>query len=231
MDKKIIVAIDGYSSCGKSTMAKQLAREIGYIYVDTGAMYRGITLVALRKGFISANGLDVEALEGILPEIDLGFRLNADNIPELYLGDECIEQEIRTMQVAEQVSRVASLPAVRAYLTKEQRRMGQERGVVMDGRDIGTAVFPDAELKVFVTAEPRIRAERRLLELRSKGDMQTSLDEVLRNVEERDYMDTHRQESPLRQADDAIVLDNSYLSREEQSDRLLQLYCEALNKA
>lgn len=231
MDKKIIVAIDGYSSCGKSTMAKALARQIGYIYVDTGAMYRGITLAALRAGVLNETHLDVEGLEVLLKQTTLAFRLNAEGLPELYLNGERVEDEIRSMYVSGFVSRIAAEPLVREALTREQQRMGDEKGIVMDGRDIGTAVFPKAELKIFVTAEPKIRAERRLLELRSKGDETTTLDEVLANVESRDYQDTHREVAPLRQAEDAIVLDNSYMTREEQSNRLLELFHNAVAQA
>lgn len=230
MSKKIIVAIDGYSSCGKSTMAKALAKEVGYIYVDTGAMYRGVTLVALRAGLIREGHIDEEALVRLLPDIRLNFRLNNDGTPELYIGDELVESEIRSMLVSSFVSPISAIPAVREALTREQQRMGQERGIVMDGRDIGTNVFPDAELKIFVTAEPQVRAERRLLELRAKGDTTTTLAEVLDNVQSRDYADTHRAVSPLRQADDAVVLDNSHISREEQSRMLRQLFDEAIAK-
>lgn len=231
MDKKIIVAIDGYSSCGKSTMAKALARQIGYIYVDTGAMYRGITLAALRAEVLSETHLDVEALKALLQETTLSFSLNAEGLPELYLNGERVEDEIRSMYVSGFVSRIAAEPAVREALTREQQRMGEEKGIVMDGRDIGTAVFPEAELKIFVTADPKIRAERRLLELRSKGDETTTLEEVLSNVESRDYQDTHREVAPLRQAEDAIVLDNSHLTHEEQSNRLLELFHNAVAQA
>ncbi len=230
MDRKIIVAIDGHSSCGKSTMAKVLAQEIGYIYVDTGAMYRGVTLVALRAGLINGQDVDVEALTKLLPTINLHFELNEERLPELYVDDELIESDIRTMQVSNHVSLIAALPVVRNYLSDLQRRMGDKRGVVMDGRDIGTTVFPDAELKIFITADPKIRAERRLAELRSKGDDKVTLEEVLQNVQERDYMDTHRVESPLRKAEDAIVIDNSNLSKNEQNEKLKQLFLQTLKK-
>lgn len=227
MNKKIIVAIDGYSSCGKSTMAKALARKIGYIYVDTGAMYRGVTLVALREGLVDDTQLNETALECLLPEIRLSFRLNDEGLPELYLQDECVEREIRSMYVSHFVSRISAVPAVREALTREQQRMGQGKGIVMDGRDIGTNVFPEAELKIFVTADPHIRAQRRLLELRSKGDKEITLEQVLANVESRDYTDTHRSVAPLRQAPDAIVLDNSYMTLEEQDARLDELFRQA----
>ncbi|MDO4692790.1 MAG: (d)CMP kinase [Porphyromonadaceae bacterium] len=228
MDKKIIVAIDGYSSCGKSTMAKALAREVGYIYIDTGAMYRGVTLAALRAGLIDEHHIDEAGLEDLLPQLRLSFRLNAEGIPELYLGDELVEQEIRTMHVSNFVSPISAIPAVREALTREQQRMGADKGVVMDGRDIGTNVFPNAELKIFVTAAPKVRAERRLLELREKGDKTTTLEDVLTNVERRDYADSHRTVSPLRQAEDAVVLDNTYLTHQEQSQKLSELFAEAV---
>lgn len=231
MQSKIIVAIDGHSSCGKSTMAKALAKAVGYIYVDTGAMYRGITLAALRAGAISEENFDKEALEALLPTIELRFRLNDESIPELYLCGERIEEEIRTMYVSSFVSPVAAEPSVRTFVTSQLQAMGQERGIVMDGRDIGTAVFPDAELKVFVTADAGIRAERRLLELRSKGDTTTTYEDVLRNVEERDYQDLNRAVAPLRQAEDALVLDNSHLTREEQSGMLMAWFEAAVRKA
>lgn len=211
-------------------MAKALAKAVGYIYVDTGAMYRGITLAALRAGLISEQHFDRQALEALLPQIELRFRLNAESVPELYLSGERVEDEIRTMRVSSFVSPVAAEPSVRDFVTSQLQAMGQERGIVMDGRDIGTAVFPNAELKVFVTAEAGIRAERRLLELRSKGDQTTSYEEVLRNVEERDQQDINRAVGPLRQAEDALVLDNSRLTREEQSQRLMAWFEAAVAK-
>lgn len=230
MDKKIIVAIDGHSSCGKSTMAKALAREVGYIYIDTGAMYRGVTLAALRAGLIDAEHIDEVGLEALLPQLRLSFRLNADGLPELYLGDERVEQEIRTIRVSNFVSPISAIPAVREALTKEQQRMGANKGVVMDGRDIGTNVFPEAELKIFVTADPKVRAQRRLLELREKGDNMTTLEEVLANVESRDYADSHRAVSPLRQAEDAVVLDNTHLTHQQQSQKLSELFAQAVER-
>lgn len=211
-------------------MAKALAKTVGYIYVDTGAMYRGITLAALRAGLISEQHFDRQGLEALLPQIELRFRLNAESVPELYLSDERVEDEIRTMHVSSFVSPVAAEPSVRDFVTSQLQAMGQERGIVMDGRDIGTAVFPNAELKVFVTAEAGIRAERRLLELRSKGDQTTSYEEVLRNVEERDQQDINRTVAPLRQAEDALVLDNSRLTREEQSQMLMAWFEAAVAK-
>ena len=225
--KKITIAIDGYSSCGKSTMAKQLAKSIGYIYVDSGAMYRAVTLLALRHRLFTQDGqLDTDALSCMLSKTDISFRLNTETgAPETYLNGENVEKDIRTMEVSSHVSVVAALPFVREYLVKRQQRMGQEKGIIMDGRDIGTTVFPDAEMKVFVTASPEIRARRRYDELKAKGQ-EAPMEEILRNVKERDYIDSHREVSPLRQADDAVVLDNSSLSREEQLVWLMDLYAE-----
>lgn len=211
-------------------MAKALAREVGYIYIDTGAMYRGVTLAALRAGLIDAEHIDEAGLEALLPQLRLSFRLNADGLPELYLGDERVEQEIRTMRVSNFVSPISAIPAVREVLTREQQRMGANKGVVMDGRDIGTNVFPEAELKIFVTADPKVRAQRRLLELREKGDNMTTLEEVLANVESRDYADSHRAVSPLRQAEDAVVLDNTHLTHQQQSQKLSELFAQAVER-
>lgn len=229
MTDKIVVAIDGYSSCGKSSMARTLARNIGYIYVDTGAMYRGVTLFALREGLIHGDGtIDEEELRARLSGLSLTFQRSGEGEePVLYLNGTCVAEEIRSMAVASQVSPIAALPFVRDFLTKEQQAMGQEKGIVMDGRDIGTAVFPKAEMKVFLTADPKIRAERRLKELRAKGDEVTTLEEVLTNLEERDYIDTHRAVAPLKQAPDAVVLDNSFLSIREQ-DLMLRFAFEAV---
>ena len=229
MTDKIVVAIDGYSSCGKSSMARTLARNIGYIYVDTGAMYRGVTLFALREGLIHGDGtIDEEELRARLSGLSLTFQRSGEGEePVLYLNGTCVAEEIRSMAVASQVSPIAALPFVRDFLTKEQQAMGQEKGIVMDGRDIGTAVFPEAEMKVFLTADPKIRAERRLKELRAKGDEVTTLEEVLTNLEERDYIDTHRAVAPLKQAPDAVVLDNSFLSIREQ-DLMLRFAFEAV---
>lgn len=229
MTDKIVVAIDGYSSCGKSSMARTLARNIGYIYVDTGAMYRGVTLFALREGLIHSDGtIDEEGLRARLSGLSLTFQRSGEGEePVLYLNGACVAEEIRSMAVASQVSPIAALPFVRDFLTKEQQVMGQEKGIVMDGRDIGTAVFPKAEMKVFLTADPKIRAERRLKELRAKGDEVTTLEEVLTNLEERDYIDTHRAVAPLKQAPDAVVLDNSFLSIREQ-DLMLRFAFEAV---
>lgn len=216
MEKKIIIAIDGHSSSGKSTMAKDLAREIGYIYIDTGAMYRAVTLYCLRKGYIQGDKIQEEALKADLDKVDISFRYNAETgRPDTYLNGEKVEKEIRSMEVADKVSLIAALGFVRRAMVTKQQEMGKAKGIVMDGRDIGTVVFPDAELKVFVTASPEVRARRRLEELQAKGE-QTTYEEVLANVKKRDYIDSTREESPLRQAPDALVLDNSEMTIPEQ---------------
>ncbi len=231
MEKKIIIAIDGHSSCGKSTMAKSLARRISYIYVDTGAMYRGITLAALRAGLIGDDFINEEAIGELLKTTKLSFKLNKETaVPELYLNGERVEDEIRQMRVSSFVSKIAAIPEVRYALAKEQQAMGEAKGIVMDGRDIGTNVFPNAELKIFLTAQADVRANRRLLELRSKGDEETTFEEVLKNLEDRDYIDSHREVSPLCQAEDAIVVDNSTMTIEEQDAHLIDLYKAALKK-
>lgn len=221
--KKIVIAIDGYSSCGKSTMAKNLARQLGYVYVDTGAMYRAVTLYALRHQLFKADGeVDAASLQRAMPDIRISFQFNAQTgKPDTYLNDELVEQEIRTMQVSERVSKIAALPFVRTALVAQQQRMGGDKGIVMDGRDIGTVVFPHAELKIFVTASAEVRAQRRYDELQQKG-MPARYNDILKNVQERDYIDSHREVSPLRKADDAIELDNSNLTIDEQQQWLLQ---------
>lgn len=225
--KKIIVAIDGHSSCGKSTMAKDLAREVGYIYVDTGAMYRAVTLFAMRNNLFDADGnINTERLEQLLPEVKISFKLDPETSrPMTCLNGEVVEQEIRSLEVSQHVSPIAALPFVRAKLVEQQQAMGKEKGIVMDGRDIGTVVFPEAELKIFVTASAEIRAQRRYKELQAKG-MPADFDDILKNVEERDYIDSHRATSPLRQADDALVLDNSHLTIEEQKKWLMEKFNE-----
>lgn len=225
--KKIVIAIDGYSSCGKSTMAKDLAREVGYIYVDTGAMYRAVTLFAMRNGVFDAEGnIDEARLKALLPDVKLTFKLNSETkLPEVCLNGECVERDIRTLEVSQHVSPIAALPFVREKLVEQQQAMGKEKGIVMDGRDIGTVVFPDAELKIFVTASAEIRAQRRFKELEAKG-MPANFDEILQNVEQRDYIDTHRKTSPLRQADDALVLDNSHLTIADQKVWLMEKFNE-----
>ena len=226
--KKIIVAIDGHSSCGKSTMAKALAREVGYVYVDTGAMYRAVTLFALRQGLFAPDGsLDAARLEALMPQVGVSFRLDeATRLPLVCLNGEVVEGDIRGLEVSSRVSPVAALPFVREALTRQQQAMGRERGIVMDGRDIGTVVFPDAELKIFVTASAEVRARRRFDELEAKG-MPADYAEILRNVEERDYIDSHRETAPLRQAPGALVLDNSHMTIAEQHAWLLARSAEA----
>lgn len=228
--KKITIAIDGHSSCGKSTMAKDLARKIGYVYVDTGAMYRAVTLYALRNNmFDTDGGIKEDELKSRMGDISISFRLNtATGRPDTYLNGENVEQEIRTMQVSNRVSPIAALPFVRQALVAQQQAMGKEKGVVMDGRDIGTVVFPDAELKVFVTASAEVRAQRRYDELKAKG-MKADYNDILKNVQERDYIDSHRPTSPLRKADDAIELDNSNMTVDEQNDWLMEKYRQAAN--
>lgn len=228
--KKITIAIDGHSSCGKSTMAKDLAREVGYIYVDTGAMYRSVTLYALRHGLFHEDGsVRTAELEQAMPDIKISFQLNPETgRPDTYLNGECVEQEIRSLEVSSHVSPIAAVGFVRRALVAQQQQMGQDKGVVMDGRDIGTVVFPDAELKVFVTASPEVRAQRRFDELQAKG-MPADYEDILKNVQERDYIDSHREESPLRQADDALLLDNSNMTIPEQKAWLLERFHERVS--
>ena len=231
MEKKITIAIDGFSSCGKSTMAKDLARELGYIYVDTGAMYRCVTLFALRSSLFDSNGeIDAPALEKAMQEgrVNVSFSLNTNTgRPDACLNGEVVENEIRSMEVSSRVSKVAALPFVRSAMVEQQQAMGKDKGIVMDGRDIGTTVFPDAELKIFVTASARVRAQRRYDELQAKG-MSADFDDILKNVEERDYIDSHREVSPLRKAPDAIELDNSTMTIAEQKEWLMEKYREAI---
>ncbi|RTY86453.1 (d)CMP kinase [Flavobacterium sp. GT3R68] len=223
MDKKITIAIDGFSSTGKSTLAKQLAAALGYVYVDTGAMYRAVTYFALQNGYIDAAFFDKETLIRSLPFINLQFQFNPDlGFGEMYLNGTNVEQEIRSLRVSNFVSKIAEISEVRAKLVEQQKEMGKDKAIVMDGRDIGTVVFPDAELKIFMTASAQTRAQRRFDELQQKGDA-VSYKEVLQNVEERDYIDTHRDDSPLVKAENAIEIDNSHLSREEQFDKVLAL--------
>ena len=226
--KKITIAIDGFSSCGKSTMAKDLAKEIGYIYVDTGAMYRSVTLFALRHNLFNADGTIREReLQEQMKDINISFQLNkTTGRPDTYLNGENVENAIRTMEVSSHVSPIATLAFVREALVAQQQRMGAEKGIVMDGRDIGTVVFPKAELKIFVTASAEVRAQRRYDELKAKG-MDADYADILKNVEERDYIDSHRATSPLRKADDAIELDNSNLTIAEQKKWLYEQYLKA----
>ncbi len=223
--KRIIVAIDGYSSCGKSTMAKELARRVGYVYVDTGAMYRAVSLYALRHGIITDSAIDEKRLQEALGDIDISFRTNAAGKQETYLNGENVEQAIRTLEVANGASRVSTIGFVRRELVRQQQRMGAQKGIVMDGRDIGTVVFPEAELKLFLTASPEVRAQRRYDEMRAKGEA-ADYAQVLANVKERDYRDTHRAESPLRQAADAVLIDNSHMTPAEQNALLQRLFDE-----
>ncbi len=224
--KKITIAIDGHSSCGKSTMAKDLAHEVGYVYVDTGAMYRSVTLYALRNGMFAADGtINEEELQRQLGNIQIDQKL-VDGKTVTFLNGENVEHDIRTMEVSNHVSPIATLGFVREALVAQQQKMGQEGGIVMDGRDIGTVVFPHAELKVFVTASAEVRAQRRYDELKGKG-MEADYDDILKNVQERDYIDSHREVSPLRQADDALLLDNSNMTIVQQKEWLLERFKEA----
>jgi len=228
--KKITIAIDGYSSTGKSTLAKQLAKELEYVYVDTGAMYRAVTYFAMQNGYISNDFFDKETLVNSLSAIKLHFEFNAElGFAEMFLNNENIELPIRTLEVSNFVSKIAEVSEVRSKLVEQQQSMGKNKGIVMDGRDIGTVVFPDAELKIFMTASPETRAQRRFDELVSKGQTVT-FEQVLHNVQERDYIDTHRADSPLVIADDAIEIDNSYLSKEEQFAAVLELIEEVINQ-
>lgn len=230
MEKKITIAIDGFSSTGKSTLAKQLAAKLGYVYVDSGAMYRAITYFAMQNGYIGEEFFDKETLINALPSIKLDFRLNQETATaDMYLNDVNVEPEIRTIAVSNFVSQIAEVSKVRAKLVEQQQQMGQGKGVVMDGRDIGTVVFPDAELKIFMTASPQTRARRRFDELQEKGHT-VSYDDVLRNVEQRDHIDTHREDSPLVKAEDAVEIDNSHLNKQEQFDAVYELVREVCAK-
>ena len=222
---KIIVAIDGFSSCGKSTMAKELAREVGYIYVDSGAMYRAVSLFCIQSGLMTDSEINAVELEKKIESIHIEFKANAGGASETYLNGQNVETEIRSLEVANGASRVSTLGFVRRELVRQQQLMGDKKGIVMDGRDIGTVVFPAAELKIFVTATPEIRAQRRLDEMAAKGE-KANFEEVLANVKERDDRDQNRVESPLRKADDAVVIDNSHLTREAQSILLRTLFLE-----
>ena len=226
--KKITIAIDGFSSTGKSTLAKQLAKELGYVYVDTGAMYRAVAYFAMQHNLVSETHLDKAGLIAQLSNINLRFQFNPTlGFAEMYLNNKNIETPIRTIEVSRMVSKVAEISEVRAKLVEQQQAMGKDKGIVMDGRDIGTVVFPDAELKLFMTASSKTRAQRRFDELVEKGQHIT-FEDVLQNVEERDYIDTHREDSPLVKADDAIEIDNSSLSKKEQFEIVLQLVKEKL---
>ena len=221
--KKITIAIDGFSSCGKSTMAKDLAKQLGYIYVDTGAMYRAVTLFAMQHGLFNADGsVKTQDLQQQMSHINITFKFNKlTGRPDTYLNNELVESNIRTLEVSNHVSQIAAIPFVREAMVAQQQRLGKDKAVVMDGRDIGTVVFPEAELKVFVTASAEVRAQRRYDELKEKG-MPADFNDILKNVEERDYIDSHREVSPLRKAPDAIELDNSHMTIAEQSDWLMK---------
>ncbi len=221
--KKITIAIDGFSSTGKSTLAKQLAKHLGYVFVDTGAMYRAVTLFALQNKFISNDFFNKQALIKSIPSIKLSFQFNQKlGFAEMYLNDKNVETEIRTLEVSGFVSKIAEVSEVRAKLVEQQQQMGKNKAIVMDGRDIGTVVFPEAELKIFMNASLEVKAQRRFDELTSKGDKVT-FEEILKNVKERDYIDTHRDDSPLVKAIDAIEIDNSNLTREQQFEKVLGL--------
>jgi cytidylate kinase len=223
LDKKITIAIDGFSSTGKSTLAKQLARVLNYIYVDSGAMYRAVTLYALQNGYITKDHFDENALIEKLPDVTLKFFFNTSLAhSEVYLNGVNVENQIRTMEISNLVSKIATVHNVRLKLVEQQRFMGRDKGVVMDGRDIGTVVFPDAEIKLFMTSGSDVRAQRRYDELLAQRQIVT-YNEVLKNIQERDYIDTNRADSPLKKADDAIEFDNSYLTKEEQFERILQM--------
>ena len=227
--QKIVIAIDGFSSCGKSTFAKAIAARLGYIFIDTGAMYRAVTLYALEQGAILDGKVDEAAVVALLPEVNISFRFNAERgASDVYVNGELAEGKIRSIEVSNCVSSVSSIREVREKLVAMQQQMGRERGVVMDGRDIGTVVFPDAELKIFMTAEPKVRAERRYAELTAKGDKVT-MEEILENVISRDKADMERAISPLCQAEDAVVLDNSYMTVEEQMAWFMERYEKIVN--
>lgn len=226
--KKIIIAIDGFSSTGKSTIAKQLAKHLGYVYVDTGAMYRAVALFAMENGYINKEYFDTQTLINALPDIRLQFQYNNTlGFAEMYLNDTNVENEIRTLNVSQYVSRIAEISEVRAKLVEQQQKMGQERGIVMDGRDIGTVVFPDAEVKIFMNSSAETRAQRRFEELTEKGQV-VSFEDVLKNVQERDHIDSNRDDSPLIIAKDAIEIDNSEIDKDEQFAQVLELVQKSL---
>lgn len=232
MEKKLItIAVDGFSSSGKSTMAKVLAKNIGYAYIDTGAMYRAVTLYCLNNGLIEGDAVNTDLLEKEIDNIEISFSVNPENgSSQTMLNGVNVESEIRDMRVSGKVSIVAAIPFVRRALVKQQQKMGESKGIVMDGRDIGTVVFPNAEMKVYVDASAETRAQRRYDELKAKGDDTTTYEEVLENVKYRDHLDQTREESPLRKADDAVVLDNSQMTREEQNQWMLDLYNSIVEK-
>lgn len=229
--KKITIAIDGFSSCGKSTMAKDLAKKVGYIFIDSGAMYRAITLYCIQHNLFEGDKPNQKQLAEVIDTIGVSFQLNsATGLPETYLNGLNVENQIRSMEVSNKVSELSAIGFVRTALVREQQAMGEAKAIVMDGRDIGTVVFPDAELKIFVTARPQVRAQRRLDELRSKGDNLITFDQVLDNLNKRDDIDQNRAESPLRQADDALILDNSDLTKDQQMEWLLDKFYKITSK-
>lgn len=223
--KDIVIAFDGHSSCGKSTVAKAVAKELGYTYVDSGAMYRMVTLLAMRKGLVNGKEIDENKLQSLLEDVIIEFKYNQEGKQDSYLNSENVESEIRTIEVSDKVSYISELGFVREKLVELQQKMGEKKRIVMDGRDIGTVVFPDAELKIFMTASPKVRAQRRYDELLGKGH-DVTFDEVLENIEKRDYIDQNREHSPLKKAEDAIVLDNSNLTRKEQLEWVMNLIKE-----
>jgi cytidylate kinase len=226
MSKKITIAIDGYSSCGKSTMAKALAKELGYVFIDTGAMYRGISLFCIENNLVQNNEINKEELIIRLPEIHLSFEMNENTLkPELILNNVNVESKIRSLKVSSLVSKVAVIKQVRQKLVHTQRQLGQNGGVVMDGRDIGSVVFPNAELKLFITSDPLIRAQRRFEELKGTEN-ESSIEEISQNLQERDFIDTTRKESPLIQCEDAVVIDNSNLTEQQQLELVLDIIKE-----
>ena len=221
---KIVIAIDGFSSCGKSTMAKELARKIGYVYIDSGAMYRAVTLYCIDNDLFENDTVNESELQKVINTLQITFKINPESgKPETYLNGENVENEIRSMRVSDKVSQVSAIPFVREAMVAQQQAMGNSKGIVMDGRDIGTTVFPDAELKIFVTATPEIRAQRRYDELKTKGQ-EASFDEILENVKQRDYIDQNREVSPLRKADDALLLDNTDMTIPQQKEWLQEQF-------
>ena len=228
-EPRIIIAVDGFSSCGKSTMAKALARNIGYIYIDSGAMYRAVTLYCLDHGLIDGDTVDTDTLRSLMDDIQIDFRPDSETgMTHTFLNGIDVEREIRSMRVSDKVSPVSAIPFVRTAMVAAQQKMGERKGIVMDGRDIGTTVFPHAELKIFVTATPEIRARRRYDELKAKGQ-EASFDEILENVKQRDYIDQHRDVSPLRKADDALLLDNTNLTIAQQKEWLFDQFNKVTN--
>ncbi len=228
--KPIIIAIDGFSSCGKSTFAKSIAARLGYVFIDTGAMYRAVALAAIRSGYVGKESVDTDGVIALLPQIEIGFKYNPSReASDIYIGEELIEEQIRTIEVSQTVSRISSIAEVREKLVSLQQSMGESGGVVMDGRDIGTVVFPEAQIKLYMTADPKIRAQRRFDELSAKGD-KVSFEEIEENIISRDNADISREVSPLRQAHDAIVLDNSTMSVEEQMEWFMDIFEKQTSK-